>query len=224
MLYLLPKHVYDRINQVQGNGQSQLLQEVKRVLAQTFPRTDLSANGQVVEVPFNSYSVDVVPSFKCTDGTYIICQTANGGFWGTSNPIAEYRAITDVNAISGQKATHLIKMLKAWKNSCNVPIKSIVLEIVVCLFVNQWLHKKERINWYGWMIKDFFEYLYRYPNCTVNIPGTQEVISLGDSWLSKCESAYKRAIKACDYEYINNAFEAENEWKKIFGDQFQRVS
>jgi hypothetical protein len=224
MLYLLPISEYYRINQVFGNGQSQLLQEVRRALASSFPRTDLSADGQVVRAPFASYAVEVVPAFLCDDGTYLTCHTADGGSWRASNPMAEYRAIADLDAAYGNKATHLIKMLKAWKRNCNVPLKSIALEIAACSFVRQWRYNNQSIFWYDWMVRDFFAFLWHHKNGTAQIPGIQETIRLGDSWVSRCESAYSRALKACEYEYHDLGVLAEDEWKKIFGDQFTRAT
>lgn len=224
MLYLLPVSEYHRINQVLGNGQSQLLQEVKHVLACTFSRTDLSADGQVVKVPFSSFAVEVVPAFLCNDGTYLTCHTAQGGSWRASCPQEEYRAIADLDSIFENKATHLIKMLKAWKRICNVPLKSIALEIVSCSFVRQWPYNQRSIFWYDWMIRDFFAFLRRYSNITVPIPGIQETVNLGDRWVSRCETAYSRAIKACKYEAEDLGILAEYEWKKIFGDQFSRAN
>lgn len=224
MLYLLPVSEYYRINQVFGNGQSQLLQEVKRALADSFPRTDLSADGQVVKAPFASFAVEVVPAFRCDDGTYVTCYTADGGSWRGSNPLAEYRAITDLDAICENKATHLTKMLKAWKRICNVPLKSIVLEIAACSFVRQWPHNQQSIFWYDWMVRDFFAFLWQHKNGTAQIPGLQETLSLGDQWVSRCESAYSRAVKACEYEHDDFGILAEDEWKKIFGDQFARAN
>jgi len=224
ILYLLPVSEYHRINQVFGNGQSQLLQEVKRALADTFPRTDLSADGQVVKAPFASFAVEVVPAFRCDGGTYLTCHTAGGGSWRSSNPIAEYRAIADLDAIYGDKATHLIKMLKAWKRTCNVPLKSIAVEIAACSFVRQWPHNQQSIFWYDWMVRDFFAFLWQYRNGTAQIPGIQETISLGEQWVSRCESAYSRAVKACEYEHQDFGVLAEDEWKKIFGDQFTRAN
>jgi len=224
IIYLLPVSEYYRINQVFGNGQSQLLQEVKRALADTFPRTDLSADGQIVKVPFTSYSVEVVPAFRCDDATCLTCYTADGGSWRASNPRAEYRAIADLDAVFGNKATHLTKMLKAWKRECNVPLKSIVLEIAACSLVRQWPYNKQSIFWYDWLIRDFFAYLWQYKNGTAQIPGIQETISLGDEWVSRCESACSRAVNACVYEYQDLGVLAEDEWKKIFGDQFTRAN
>lgn len=223
MLYLLPVSEYYRINQVLGNGQSQLLQEVKRALADTFPRTDLSADGQVIKAPFASYSVEVVPAFQCNDGTYVTCHTANGGSWRASNPVAEYQAIAYLDTVYNHKATHLIKMLKAWKRKCNVPLKSITLEIAACSFVHQWPYNQQSIFWYDWMVRDFFAFLWQHRNGTAHIPGIQETINLGDLWVPRCESAYSRAVKACEYEYKDLGVLAEDEWKKIFGDQFTRA-
>ncbi len=224
MLYLLPLSEYYRINQVFGNGQSQLLQEVRRALASSFPRTDLSADGQVVKAPFASYAVEVVPAFLCDDATYLTCHTADGGSWRASNPLAEYRAIADLNAAYQNKATHLIRMLKAWKRNCNVPLKSIALEIVACSFVRQWRYNDQSIFWYDWMVRDFFTSLMQHKNGTAQIPGIRETISLGDSWVSRCESAYSRTLEACRYEYHDLSLLAEEEWKKIFGDQFTRAT
>lgn len=223
MLYLLPVSEYYRINQVNGNGQSQLLQEVKRTLASTFPRTDLSADGQVVKAPFVSFAVDVVPAFRCDDGTYLTCHTPNGGSWRSTNPHAEFKEIALNDALYGNKATHLTKMLKAWKRTCNVPLKSIVLEITACAFVSQWPHRQQSVFWYDWMVRDFFSFLINFRNGTAKLPGIQETIFLGDEWASRCESAYSRSLKACEYEHEDYPNLSEDEWKNIFGDQFTRA-
>jgi tRNA nucleotidyltransferase (CCA-adding enzyme) len=62
MLFLLPTHEFSRIERLAGNKQSQLLQEVKDILEDTFPRTDLRADGQVVIAPFQSYNVEIIPA------------------------------------------------------------------------------------------------------------------------------------------------------------------
>jgi hypothetical protein len=68
MLFVLSWDVYGRIDALTGNKQSQLLQEVKRALQVTFPRTDLRGNGQVVIAPFSTYDVDIVPAFRFLGG------------------------------------------------------------------------------------------------------------------------------------------------------------
>ena len=50
------------------------------------------------------------------------------------------------------------------------------------------------------------------------MPGcAPEAIWLGDAWLSKAQTAYSRALKACTYENENENVLAGTEWQKIFG-------
>ena len=46
---------------------------------------------------------------------------------------------------------------------------------------------------------------------------TGETVFLGDKWLSKAETAWRRASKACEYERSNFEILAGNEWQKVFG-------
>lgn len=221
MLFLLPSREYTRIEQLSGNKQSQLLQEVKDVLTDTFPRTDLRADGQVVVAPFQTYNVEIIPAFELTDGTYITAHTADGGSWRASNPAVEYQLIQYADSMSAGKATHLIKMLKAWKRECSVDIKSISLEVAACVFVTNWAYRLRTIFYYDWMARDFFEFMLRYRWGWNIVPGTQEKVQLGDAWGSKCESAYQRAVKAERYEHGDYRNAAAEEWRKIFGEQFE---
>jgi hypothetical protein len=50
------------------------------------------------------------------------------------------------------------------------------------------------------------------------MPGcANEWIELGNGWLSKAQSAYSQALKACEYERDNQEILAGIEWQKIFG-------
>lgn len=128
MLFVLPRNVYMRIEGLAGNKQSQLPQEVRRALLVTFPNTEIGADGQAVVAPFQTYNVDIVPACHFISGEfagqYLIADTTDGGRWRHSNPVAEYNWLRQIDAVSAGKATHLIRMLKAWKRECNVEIKS----------------------------------------------------------------------------------------------------
>ena len=223
MLFILPDTEYWRFNNSPYNGQSSLLQDVKSKLVQTFPNTDIRADGQVVKIPFSTYAIDLVPAFICADQSIITCNTNDGGSWKPTNPKAEYQAIIAADDLSLNKATHLIKMLKAWKRCCNVEIKSLALEIAACQFAVNWPHRGQGLFWYDWLIRDFFAFMLKFKYGTAQIPGITEKIYLGDKWYSKCESAYQRALKACEYEHDNYGQLAADEWKKIFGDQFTKL-
>jgi hypothetical protein len=222
MLFLLPAHEYQRIQSLAGNKQSQLLQQVKRTLLVTFPRTDLRADGQVVAAPFLTYSVEIAPAFKLKDGAYWTAHSPDDGSWRRSNPAAELAELQYADSVSAGKATDLVKMLKAWKRDCSVDIKSISLEVFVCAFVTQWQYRLQTVFYYDWMVRDFFEFMLRYSDRGwTKVPGTEEIIQLGDAWVSKAQSAYDRAVKACEYERRDLGNSAALEWQKIFGDQFE---
>src|SRR5262245_20274948 len=58
VLFVLPDGVYHRFQQRTGNRQAQLLQELRGVLANTYPNTNMRADGQVIVVPFQTYAVE----------------------------------------------------------------------------------------------------------------------------------------------------------------------
>jgi hypothetical protein len=53
------------------------------------------------------------------------------------------------------------------------------------------------------------------------MPGTDEKIEYGEAWLSKVESALSRAKKACKFEIDKDERSAAEEWRKIFGTQYE---
>jgi hypothetical protein len=221
MIFGLPATEFSRIDALSGNKQSQLLQEVKESLLITFPNTDIRGDGPVVKVPFSTYYFEVVPVFRWDENLFLTAHTKNGGYWGYTNPAAEMQWLRNVDVESHGKATHLVKMLKAWKRECNVEIRSICLETLAILFVSQWINKDKSIFYYDWMIRDFFAYLRAYVNGWVKPAGIDEQIQLGNLWESKSQSAYNRALKACEYEYDDKECLAATEWQKIFGPQFR---
>jgi hypothetical protein len=127
-----------------------------------------------------------------------------------------------VDAASKGMARDLIKMLKAWKQTCNVEMRSVCLEIAAVVFIEQWSNSSEGIHYYDFMVRDFFEFLLRYSvGGRAKPAGIDEWIPLGDCWQSKAQSAYDRACKACNYEQTDDEISAVEEWQKIFGGQFK---
>ena len=115
-----------------------------------------------------------------------------------------------------------MKMLKAWKRECNVEIRSVCLEVLATVFVNQWEFRDKTIFYYDWMVRDFFAFMLGHGVGGWAKPaGINEQIPFGEYWQTKANSAYGRALKACDYEYKDEGFEASSEWQKVFGNQFQ---
>jgi len=222
MIFVLPDAQFSRFNSLATQKQSALLQEIKYDLLDRFPTTDVRGDGPVVKVPFDSYEFEVCPVFRLQDGSFLNAHTRNGGRWGHTHPAAEMNWLRAVDARSQQKASQLVKMLKAWKRECNVDIRSICLETLAILFVDQWLNKHQpTLYWHDWMVRDFFNFAHQFSSGGIIKPaGIDEWIPAGE-WQTKCVSAYGRALKACEYERADQNALAIDEWQKIFGYQFR---
>lgn len=217
ILFELPYSVYERFGTYVGNKQSAILQEVKSVLLKTYSNTDMSGDGQVVAVRFSTFSVEVVPAFKLQNGQYWICDTHDGGSYKTTDPVAEQQQVSTVHSAHNNNLRPIIRMLKVWQANCNVPLKSFFLELVAIDYLQQCQWRDKSLFYYDWIMRDFFEYLQRKANGYAIVPGTFEVINLGNAWKSRCETAYGRAIKACSHEQDDEVVSAGIEWQKIFG-------
>lgn len=232
VLHVLPDSVRARLNGLAWgtNKQSYLLQEVKRVLAASYPNTKMRADGQVVVVPFASYQVEVVPAFEkkslwdgSSTGKYAICDSNDGGSWKTTDPDAEIAHVRSSNETSSGDTRSLIRMMKRWQDHCNVPIKSFVLELLAIDFLDGWKHAGMGLAYYHWMVRDFLAFMkWKATFDSVTVPGTGESIFwFSADWKSKAESAHARAVKACEFEAsdkLGSDVAAGTEWQKVFGD------
>lgn len=217
LLYLLPASVYFRFQERSGNKQSQLLQEVKSVLERTYWATEMRGDGQVVLVPFASTPVEVAVGFRCQDGSIIVPDTNNGGRYTKSTAEAELAALTAADAACNGNARVLARMIKCWQRECNVPLKSFQIERLAVEFVSQWASRMNGPLWYDWMIRDFLAYLIGRAKGYLSMPGTGELVALGDEWLSRAQTAYRKAQHACDAEKANDEYLAGLYWQDIFG-------
>lgn len=219
VMFVLPESVYHKYEKVSGNKQSQLLQEVKRVLDNCYTRTEMRADGQVVIVPFATQAVEVVPAVLLTNGQYWICDTNQGGRYKTADPNSEANQVKTSNDSSVGNTRDLIRMMKRWQSECGVPLKSFAIELLAMKFLLSWSYAGKSATWYDWMVRDFFKFLVDQSGGLgfVTVPGTGETIWLGDAWKSRAETAHGRAVKATDYEAQKKGDLAGLEWQKIFG-------
>ena len=219
IMFALPKEVYDRFQTRPGNKQSQLLQEVKAVLQRTYQNTEMRGDGQVVVVPFVSYAVEVAPAFFLQNGQYFICDTNAGGSYKTVDPKAEIANVKQSNDTTNGNTRDLIRMMKRWQEYCNVELRSFLIELLSIEFLASWQHRGNSTVYYDYMVRDFFYFLKNKSQwSSVTVPGTHESILLGNTgWQSRAETAYDRAVKACEHEAQNRPYSAADEWQKIFG-------
>jgi hypothetical protein len=220
VIFVLPYDVYTRFESRQGNKQSQLLQEVKETLALDYDTTEMRADGQVVSVKFaNGHGVEVVPAFLLQNGKYWICNTRDEGSYKEIDPLAEIQAVQTSDVNSTWTTREFVRMLKRWQWNCGVDgyLKSFQIELVVIDFLKTVTYGLHSRALYDWLVRDFFRYLLTKQNGYVVVPGTGEIVLLGDGWLSRAQTAYDRAVKASAFEEDEMPFSAVAEWQKIFG-------
>lgn len=218
--FVLPPEVYHRFQaySLGVNKQSALLQEVKSKLLAKYGSSAIKGDGPVVFAGFVTYDIEIVPAFALTEErTYWVCDTKGGGRYMTTKPLHEVDAIDAADTRNNGNVRSLVRMLKAWQANCTVPIRSFYLELLAIEFLDQWRWNQQSYFFYDWMCRDFFAWLTTKASSFVMAPGTFEVMWLGDDWKSKAESAYSRAVKACDFEQKNEMISAGDEWQKIFG-------
>ena len=232
VMLVLPQSIYERYSfwkylLSSRNAQSEFLQEVKRKLEEHFPITELKADRQVIAVQYaSSFSAEIVPCFQIPDSSkYRMADTKNNGSWVEVNPEKEAKILSGLNSATNGNTIRLIKMIKCWKKTCNVPLKSFHLEILAQEFLSNYKDSSCTPTGLDVMIKEFFRWLYNksitlFFDPEIIHPATEEAINIGKEWRFKAESALDVALEAMNQEVKGNTGQATLEWQKIFGKDF----
>ena len=220
---------YDSIN-----NSSYLLRKAKKALQYTFWRTadKIKINSPSVTIPFGNYAsenIEVTPCFY--DGlvntpfgrkkSYAI---ADGfGDWVLSSPQAHNAYVKAENKRLNKKLKPLIRLVKAWKFYCNVPLSSFYLE----LRVTQYAKKKKKIV-YETDLYRFIKNLYDMELARIQDPMrvsgyVHPCISDAkrEIALSRLRTAKSRTEKAYGLRKKNISM-SFNWWNKFFNGEFPK--
>lgn len=221
-LFELPRFVYDQYNGYSGNGQSALLQAVKKSVIKTYSSTEVGADGQVVKISFtDNIDLELLPSFKNDDNTYTFPNSNNGGSWESTNPIAEIDAIRTGDSLANNNLRHLCRMCRSWKHYNDVQILGILIDTLAYRFIADWAEKDKGFLYYDWLSRDFFYYLSNLnPDQTVYYAlGSNKIISNYGNFVPKAKKAYNLSVEAIQLQE-NDESAAKQKWKEIYGYRF----
>lgn len=219
IIFDLPHDVFTKYDNYDSNGQSQLLQEVKNVLKERYPKSTLRGDGQVIVIEFTSYTVELVPAFKQSDNRFKYPDTHDGGTWKYTDPLAEQEETEAADNSSGQNFRHFCRMLRQWKNQCGVVMGGLLIDTLCYnhFVANDYYADNSYSDYYSVLI-DLFEYLkglnkdqsYWYAL------GSNQLVYNSDngSFIAKANNAYQKLSDANDDE---EKYSALNE---IFGKAF----
>ncbi len=225
VLFRMPYRMYCHYQSIADKGPSQLIQDVKGVLEHIYAQTILRQDGQAISVPFESFAVHVAPAFGLARGRYLRPVVRTHACWKTVHPETEDACLTELDARNQGTTRQLIRLAKAWKYACNVPIKSLALELLAVEFVKRRRHMHANVQSLDRLVAEFLNYMVGAAGGFAFIPGTQELALYGTEWKNKAEAALRHAEKACRYSARErHSPTACAEWCQVFGCEFASVT
>lgn len=147
ILVELPRSEYERYDAHKGNGQSRLLQAVKNAILQTYPRSNVRADGQVIVIDFSDgMKFEVLPAFQKIDwmgnwnGKYDYADSNMGGNWRSTNPKAEQEAMAAKNRESNGLLFDTCKHMREIRDShfSSYHLSGIVIDSYVYQHIDDW--------------------------------------------------------------------------------------
>ena len=225
LIFQLPHSVYKRYNDYAGNGQSALLQAVKASIERTYSLTNIRADGQVIQVPFNDgITFEVVPAFDNGYGNFTFPNANDGGSWGTTNPKPEIKAIRDRNTATNGNLVPLCRMMRDWKTKWTVPIGGLLIDTLAYQFIETWGHRDKSYVYYDYMCRDFFKWMAAQDETQEwwRAPGSGQYVWGKGLFQFKAKRCYNLSLEAIAHEMAipKREWSAKHKWREIFTTNF----
>lgn len=217
MLFKIPKTTFDKFNAYENQGQSQLLQEIKNVLIETYPRSYIKGDGQVVVIDFSTQHLEILPAFYIGNNTYKFPDTKDGGSWKETKPDLEIKAIKDADKANGI-LINLCKMIRAWKNETGVNLNGLLIDTLVYNFLKENANVKIYQANYFLLIMDFFDFLKNIDDDQEYFlaPGSKQRVYKSGKIIKKAKTTYNNLLKMKEANVYNLA--------SVFGQWFPTLS
>jgi hypothetical protein len=225
MIFWLPYSVYERYDNYATNGQSALLQAVKTSIERTYATTNIRADGQVIQVPFNDgLTFEVVPAFVNKDDSFTYPDANNGGRWRTTDPRPEIQAMRERNTATNGNLVPLCRMMRDWKDSWSVPIGGLLVDTLAYQFIETWQYRDKSYLYYDFMCRDFFKWLADQSETQEwwRSPGAGQYVWGQGPFQYKAKRCYNIALEAIAHETATpkREWSAKKSWREIFTTKF----
>lgn len=222
--FVLPNSLYHQYNAHLGNGQSALLQAVKRSIQKTYTTSESFGDGQVVVVSFtDGIKFEILPAFDNSDGDSWTYPNANGGgSWKTCNPRAEMRAVDTRSLLTNRNLKYLCRMMRLWRDVHSVPMSGMLIDTLAYQFIEGWAHRHKSFFYHDYMARDFFLYLSQRDTTQSywRAPGSGALVARKGAFERKAASAYAKALEAITYDVNGHEWSRRQKWREIFGTLF----
>ena len=225
MIFQLPYSENQKYNSYLGNGQSALLQAVKRSIEKTYATTSIRGDGQVILVPFNDgITFEVVPAFLNVSDSYTFPDANGGGRWRITNPKPEISAMRLRNNITNNNLVQLCRMARAWKRKWDVPISGLLIDTLAYQFIENWAHRDKSYLYYDFMSRDFFKWMADQDTSKEywKAPGSGQYVYGKGLFQYKAKRCYNISLEAIEHEMATpkREWSAKQKWREIYGSTF----
>jgi Second Messenger Oligonucleotide or Dinucleotide Synthetase domain len=222
--FVLPFAVYKQYNAYQGNGQSALLQAVKRSMQNTYPTSEIAGDGQVVVIRFDdNITFEVLPVFENDDGSSWTYPNANaGGSWRVCNPRAEIAAVAARNQGANRNLKRMCRMARVWRDYCSVPLSGMLIDTLAYQFIERYQHRDKSFLYYALPFRDFCGYLagQDQKQTVWRAPGSASYVNRTGTFEYKARTAELRAIEAIVDDQAGREWSRRQKWRDVFGSTF----
>jgi hypothetical protein len=210
------------------------LQQVCEVLIARFTKTNIVVRPPAVVLRFgmdSSESTEIVPAHlietkRKGNLIYQIPAPDGSGHWIKSSPDTHNNYVDAIDKQFCGKVKQLVRLLKAWKYYCNVPIQSFYIEMRAAKYASQ-----RKSLYYARDVKNILQLLWDNQLPVLQDPeGIAGAITPCTSdaqkldALSKLKTALGRAQKARDAENAGKIGEAFHWWNLMFAKKFPAYS
>ncbi len=221
MIFQLPYSEYVKYNSYTSNGQSALLQAVKKSIENTY-KSSMKADGQVIVISFtDGITFELVPAFINKDDSFTFPDSNGGGSWKTTNPKPEIKEMTDKNILWNRNLKRLCRMVRAWKYKWDVPIGGLLIDTLAYNFMSSCQHKDKSYLYYDFISRDFFKYLSEQ-NSEQSYwlsPGARQYVWRKGNFEYKAKQCYNISLEAIEKEK-DYPYTAKLKWREIYGTKF----
>lgn len=221
--FQLPAVLYKRYDSYIGNGQSALLQAVKRSLQKTYSTSSVGGDGQVVVIQFSDgITFEILPYFINTVGTWTYPCANNGGNWKPCDPQSEMKAVKIRSDITNKNLKNLCRMMRIWKDFCSVPISGMLIDTLAYQFIEKWEHRDKSYLYHDFMARDFFDMAYNQNQHQQwwSAPGSGSRVHRKGAFEHKARSAYLRSCEAIQYNADDYQRSRRKKWREVFGSRY----
>ena len=221
MIFILPPDI--RTSYSDENGPRRILERVRDILKDRYPKTEVVVDQCVVRVQFvsNAFKFEVQPAFENQDKSFSYPDTI-AKRWKVTKPRDEIVATKECNDLTSSHMRHLARMVRAWKNTHGLNMGGLLIDTLVYrFFEGNRDYGHTGFDSFHLMVRDFFCFLKDEPEQDYyHALGSNQQVKVRCKFQPKAKKAYNCCVEAIEGGTVS----AAEKWRVVFGSAVPRVA